>query len=648
MLWYNLIMAGLIVLCAIAAAICVPHFDYSHVFVGILGVYLLLCAYSAIGLFMSSLTTYQVVAAILTFVVLAFFSYVGGFFQGTDFLRDICYSLWIPNRPVKMLMGLLTTRDVIYFLAIMFMFIAFTISKLWMARTGKKTGYKIVRYVVISIAGMGITYLSSRPGWIGYWDATEIKMNTISQHSQDILKRMGDDPVEITEYINALGDGFSYGIPEKRNEDMDRWEPFIRFKPNIHVHYVYYYDTLGVPITNFKLWEGKSAKFIFEELIRFQGYSPSMFKTPEEIRKMIDLRGEGHRVVMQVQYKGKKMWLRTFDDPRFWPSEPEISACFKRMLQDPARVVFAYDGYERSMDKLGDRDYKVLTNWKTFRLSLINQGYSMDSVSLAKDEIPDNIATLVLADRRTSYDTMALGKIRRYIDKGGNLLIAGEPKKRDVINPLLHELGIQMLDGQIVQKSEDYSFDLATSFMTPAAAALSLTLKFAQEDSTPISMPSLGGLVYSHTGNFTVKPFLRTDSEHAWNKMGSFVLDSAVLQFEAAHGDQKGTFDAGLSLTRMVNGKEQRIFVSGDADWMSNAELSRGRMLTMNFAMSNVLFGWFSREEFPIDTEHPRSTDNSVWIRKVGIEIIKWTYFGIIPGAFLILGTVILIRRKRK
>lgn len=648
MLWYNLVMAGLLVLIAIAGAICIHHFDYTHVFVGIFGVYLLLCAYAAVGLFMSSLTTYQVVAAILTFVVLAFFTYVGSFFQGTDFLRDVTYSLWIPQRPAKMLMGLMTTRDVIYFIAIAYMFVAFTISKLWMARHSKKTGYKILRYTWIIVSGSAITYLTSRPGFIGYWDATETKMNTISPNSQRILQRMGDDPIEITEYINLLGAGFQRATPETRNEDVDRWESYVRFKPNIHVHYVYYYDSLDVDPQMFKTYDGKSVEYMVDEMLRFMGYPHSMFKKPAEIRKLIDLSGEGGRVVMQVKYKDKKVWLRTFDDPNFWPSETEVSAAFKRMLQPPARVVFANDGYERSIGKLGDRDYKILTNWKTFRLSLINQGFAMDTLSLQTGEIPDSITALALVDRRTSYDSVALNKIRRYIDRGGNVLIAGEPKKRDVVNPLLHELGIQMNEGMIVQRSQDYSYDLTTPFLTPTATSLSLKLKFMQEDSTPITMPSLGGLTYSHTGAFTVKPLLLTDPVRAWDKMGTFVLDSAALEFEAAKGDQKGTYNAALLLTRTLNGREQRILVTGDADFLSNAELNRQNLLTGNFMLSNVLMGWFAYNEFPIETTHPRSTDNALNVGKTAVTILKWTYLIAIPAVFLILGTVILIRRKRK
>ena len=63
--------------------------DIVFVLGGILGIFLLICAYSAIGLFMSSLTNYQIVAAISTLAVLATLNCIGGIGQQYDFVRDV-------------------------------------------------------------------------------------------------------------------------------------------------------------------------------------------------------------------------------------------------------------------------------------------------------------------------------------------------------------------------------------------------------------------------------------------------------------------------------------------------------------------------------------------------------------------------------
>ena len=636
------------------AAVGIIHFDYWHVLVGLAGIFMTLAAYAAIGLFLSSLTTYQVIAAILTFVMLTFLSFVGSFWQDVDFLRDITYyGLWMGYRTSNMLNGLLTTRDVIYFIAIVGMFLAMTAAGLKMSREARPFARRAGRFLVIICCGVIVTYLTSRPGYIGYWDATAVKQNTISENVQHILREMGDAPVEVTEYINFFDlSTYQKAVPSLRNQDKDRWEPFIRFNPNIRLNWVYYYDSITPTPTTviYKDNPGKNLAQLFAAEIK-GGWkiNPKDFKTPEEIHRMIDLREERDRVVMQVKYKGKTTWLRTFEDPQMWPSEAEIGAAFKRLLHGPARVAFVNDGYERSIDKIGDRDYKVLTNLKTFRLSLISQGFENDTISLKTTDIPSNLDALVIADPRVALDTASLRKIRQYIDAGGNLFIAGEPGKQAINNALLQYLGVQLTAGQLLQESKDYSPELVTPYITPAAARLSLSLQYDREDSVPVAMKGVSALSFREDAGFTVETALQTDKKVAWNKQGTFTRDSAAVVFDPAQGDHKDTFPTALFLTRRVSNKEQRIFIAGDADFLSNAELGRGDMKVNNFLFSNKILGWLVNGKYPIEATHPRSKDVALRdsiaaIAPVAAEVI---FYGIIPGLLTLAGLVIVIRRRR-
>ena len=57
MLVYGLVLIGIICVYVIYSAFVVKQLDVSMVLTGLLGIYLLICAYAAIGLFMSSITT---------------------------------------------------------------------------------------------------------------------------------------------------------------------------------------------------------------------------------------------------------------------------------------------------------------------------------------------------------------------------------------------------------------------------------------------------------------------------------------------------------------------------------------------------------------------------------------------------------------
>lgn len=312
------------------------------------------------------------------------------------------------------------------------------------------------------------------------------------------------------------------------------------------------------------------------------------------------------------------------------------------------KVVFATDGYQRSMNKLGDRDYKTLANTKMSRGSMVNQGFDVDSVSLEIEEIPSGIAALVIADPKVAFSPRALAKVQKYIDQGGNLMIAGEAGKQSVINPLLDSLGVKMLGGTLVQESKDFSNDLLTPNLAAAAAAMTPELQPFFLRKWVVSMPGAAALSYDPEGSFTAHPLLMTNPESSWLKNGKLVLDSAAAVFNAQAGDQKGSFPTALMLTRDRNNKEQRIMVSGDADFLSNAELSRMNMQTINSGFALGIFKWFAYGEFPIDTSRPEPKDNAATLTKTSVKTLQIIYYGVIPGTIFLLGLVILIRRKRK
>ena len=130
MMIYGLFMIGILFLIVLCSWGVVKDFDWPMVFTGLLGLYLLICAYAAIGIFMSSLTSYQIVAAIGTFAVLMMLSMVGGWWQEYDLVRDVTYWLAMSGRSGKFIAGLICSEDLLYFIIVVCLFLALTIIRL--------------------------------------------------------------------------------------------------------------------------------------------------------------------------------------------------------------------------------------------------------------------------------------------------------------------------------------------------------------------------------------------------------------------------------------------------------------------------------------------------------------------------------------
>jgi len=503
------------------------------------------------------------------------------------------------------------------------------------------------RYAGVFVLALVAGYISSIPGFIGYYDATAGKTQTLAPNTQRVIEAIGDEPLVVTSYINLLDERYWRGSPEKRNDDFDRWEPYLRFKPNIQLKYVYYYDTpFDVRVRFAQQYPGKNLKEIANRFISSFQEDNQTILTPDEVRKIVNLRPEQNRYVMQLQFKGRSTFLRLFDDIQVFPNEEETAAALKRLTVKLPKIVFEQGEYERSIDKAGDRDYRQLTSDITFRYALVNQGFDMDTISLNDREIPRDIAALVIADPRTDFTPAALAKIQKYIAAGGNLLIAGEPGKQEIINPLIQPLGVQLMPGMLVEKSKDLPPDMIKTYLTTAGAGLSNDLRPLMKDRTVITMPGAAGLTYIDNGPFTIQPLLMTDGNDTWNKHGKVVLDSADIAYSAAAGDEHGSMPTALALTRTVNGRQQRIVVTGDADFLSTAEVKRRG--TGNFLFDTELIGWFTYSEFPVDASRPDPKDTSVNLTRPEMKVLNVIYLGILPGLLLLFAAIFLIRRKRK
>src|SRR5258708_12310229 len=158
---------------------------------------------------------------------------------------------------------------------------------------------------------------------------------------------------------------------------------------------------------------------------------------------------------MQLTYKGRTTFLRTFDDPIFWPDEQQVAAAFKRLLQAQLpKVYYVAGNLERSIYKRGEREFFMHSIYKLNRIALINHGFDVDTVSLDARDIPADASILVLADPKTTLSATTQRKIQEYVDKGGNLLVMGEPGKQAMLNPLLQQWGVQLMNGTLVEPTK--------------------------------------------------------------------------------------------------------------------------------------------------------------------------------------------------
>ena len=647
---YGLLIMAFMFLYVLVSWCTVENFEWQVVLNGMLGLYLLFGLYAAIGLFMSALTNYQILSAICMLVMLTVLNWIVGIGQEYAFIRDITYWMSFESRVGNFIKGMLCSEDVLYFIILSLMFLCFSVLKMQLQRERCSLTSKVLRYVGVFVVAMLLGYITSRPALKLYYDATYTKVNTLSQETQDIVAQL-DGGLKITTYSNLLGK--DYRIPPKLvRRDMDRYENYLRFKPEMELEYVLYYNADTANSTFKHYYGGKSVKEAAELAAKLANDKLGHYLSPEEIDEKFDLKPFGYRFLMVVEREnGQKLYLHTFNDSRRLPSEKEIAAALRRFIKKAPRIGYLTDHSDRTITTQNNRDYYSLADL-SYRFSLINQGFDMVNVSLQRDgrSILDSLDVLMIMDPVEKFTDEELEILDEYIASGKNLLIAAKPRSAGNLKPLTDQLGIAFEPGILVQHpGKDQVANIVSC--EPAGDVQNFSPHFSSASyNNNYVMPGASAIDIVDPGDFKITPLLVTVDKKAWNEMQTIDFVNEVATLDEKFGESTGEKITFMSLERKCNNRDQRILVMGDADCISMGELGTTRrgISSANALLINATFGWLVYDELPLKLKRPQSIDNRLdmsWSQASTVSIIlKW----IMPIVILLLGTFILINRKRK
>ncbi len=660
----SMMIFGFAMICIVVVTIPLSGFaikdsDLSLILTGILGLYLVICTYSAIGLFMSSLTSYQIVAAIGSFTTFFVLGQVGRVWQSIDFVRDITYWLSINGRSGTFINGLICSDDLLYFILVSGLFIYFTIIRL-KGFMQKKTGFiSFCRYACVFIFVVLIGIVSKIPSLMVYYDSTFTKVNTLTPNSQNVISKLRGR-IKITTYVNIFDMNASFGLPSSRNYDINRFKQYSRFYPNIDFEYKYYY---ALPVEESSLkshlerYKGRTVEQALEKACEVYEMKTSLFKPGENYHDEIDLHSELNRFIRKITSEdGKISFLRTYNDIIKFPDESQITAAFKELVEELPIVAFVSGHDERDLNDYGSRGYFGLSKNKTFRYSLINNGFDFTDCNVSAP-IDSNISILVISDVRKKFTVEEIKNLNNYIDRGGNLVIACDLKRQENINMLIEPLGVRFLPGQIVEYNKGYSMDMITAVPTLESRGLAYQFGDISLKNQCVTMPGAVGISYEHKSGFNYIPLFISDSVRniaqidsigSWNELETTDFIDEIPKYNPESGETPGANITALALTRRLKEKEQKIILLGDADCFSNAELltTRNEIRAQNFNMAVGMFYWLSDNKVPIDVRRPVSPDNIINLKKKDLKILNSLDKMLIPLILIFASLLILLRRR--
>ncbi len=343
-------------------------------------------------------------------------------------------------------------------------------------------------------------------------------------------------------------------------------------------------------------------------------------KQPETLRDA-DIDEDG---AVFVAYQGRREKLKVINESSLSNAIYRLSSVQKRWLS------FLTGHGERSPNGKRSRDLGI------FGQELKKRQINIVNLNLTKiPAIPDNSSVLVLASPEVKLLDGEMAIILDYINSGGNLLWLLDPASAQ-LPKLATRLGLTVLPGTLIDASsslygiDDPSYVIVSDY---AKHPLSKNLQ------TMTVYPVTAALNLATPTGFQAAPLL-TSSTHSWTETG---ILNGKIGFDAHTEEQEGPLPFAWALTRKKDGHEQRIFIIGDSDFLTNAYI--GNVGNQDFGLR--LINWLTYDDRHIDIPEKIIADRRLDISRPLLAALAFAFLIVLPLALFGSGLFIWRRRKR-
>lgn len=345
-------------------------------------------------------------------------------------------------------------------------------------------------------------------------------------------------------------------------------------------------------------------------------------KQPEATRTLgITRNGE-----ILVRYQGRQQLVKKID-------ETHISNTIMHLAQRDDGWILNLQGHDE-MDLLDKRLYGA----STLTQNLQARGYQIRNFNLAElGQLPVNTKLIVMSGAKGSLTDMERVALTTYLEQGGNFFWLTDPDADMKLSTIETLPVIQKLPGVIVDATA-----AKLKLPTPDNAVIT---KYPEHDiSNQITrhtlFPQAAALDTVRYNDWQEVTRLTT-GDLSWNETGS--LKGEVTR-DAILFEQQGPLTVASLLQRSIAGKQQKIALLGDSDFLRNHMLGQGD----NLQLALNLFYWLSHEASAAETHVIKIFDQTVTLNETSKALFGLVFLFLLPVAFALSGFAIPWYRKRR
>jgi ABC-type uncharacterized transport system involved in gliding motility auxiliary subunit len=348
-------------------------------------------------------------------------------------------------------------------------------------------------------------------------------------------------------------------------------------KEDLQVLYFYQEGTEGVE-ENKKAFISLVKKYSDESpLVKLQFVEVN--KNPRLAQEYNVTKGSG---VVFVAYQGRKNRIEKID-------EQELTGALVKVTRDKDKKVYFTVGHgERDLEE--GKEPEGLLSLKKL---LEGNRFIVESLSLMSGaDVPVDSDILVIAGPQREFLENEIQVIERYLQRGGSLLVALEPKLDAGLGPLLYKLGVRVGTEYVAQVMETPIGKAVNPQSTPAAAFSTehaVTKPFGRNDFILMRLPAIINKEKTIEG-LELTELSRTDKD-------SMAFPDTTFKGAAKPGPHvvvanlKGVFPG--TTGGGEQNKPMNLLLVSDVDWMANQLLYKA--LNRDLALNS--FSFLANEE---------------------------------------------------
>lgn len=588
-------------------------------YIAILAFWLYGSACIGVGMFISSLTESQVIAAVLTFVAL-FVSYMMEMITGVissegNLLTKVlsCLDLYAPFD--KFAGGCLDFTAILYYLTVILLMNFFTVQaiqkrRFCVSRKKLSTAVFSVSFIAVAVALSVVVNLmvNAIPSDKTAIDCSYSKLYSITEDTTTAMKKLKED-VTIYALVAENKKDSQIDTVLKRYEDLSK---------HISVEYV----------------NPSKKPYFYQDYTDQAPTKNSLIVVSGKRSRVIDYYDIYHYEASSYSYSSE---LTGFD------AEGQLTSAisYVTLSDDQLPVVYEITGHGET--SLGSEFQDVIekANMTLSSVELLNE-----------DSVPEDAAAIIISAPQQDFNEADAKKVADYLKDGGKAIVIGSYTENSLPNfeSILEKYDVSFTRGMVAENNEQYYYRMGGPFhLLPVANSSAFTGSIA---GNYVYVPASLGINYPDSGEESDD--LSSDDVHYTSLMDA--TDQAVSKNDLnqmtddtfEEGDDMGPFSLGLAVEKTVDEDSTTQLLVFGSPYLFSDEASQ--MTANNGVLFSDVIGSLVPETESLGTVIPMKdytldnlTVNALWSVLLGL---LFTIF--VPIILLVTGIVIFVVRRKK